>query len=59
MPDPATVISEIPERDQSVGISVRLEASQLAELDRIAGETNRTRSDVLRLLLDKALGRAA
>ena len=46
------------EREQpngSVGVSVRLPASLLAEIDRLAEEERRTRGNVIRLLLEDAL----
>jgi len=47
-----------PEKEQeagSVGVSVRLPAALLADIDRIAEQERRTRGNVIRLLLEDAL----
>jgi metal-responsive CopG/Arc/MetJ family transcriptional regulator len=40
---------------ESVGVSVRLPADLLEEIDRLAEEERRTRGNVIRLLLEDAL----
>lgn len=46
-----------PEKEDagSVGISVRLPSTLLAEIDRIAEQERRTRGNAIRLLLEEAL----
>jgi metal-responsive CopG/Arc/MetJ family transcriptional regulator len=46
-----------PEKEDagSVGVSVRLPSTLLAEIDRIADQERRTRGNVVRLLLEDAL----
>jgi len=41
---------------ESVGVSVRLPATLLAELDQIANEERRTRGNVIRIALEDWLG---
>jgi metal-responsive CopG/Arc/MetJ family transcriptional regulator len=41
--------------DGLVGVSIRLPQSLLAEIDRMASEARRTRSNMLRLLVEDAL----
>ena len=40
---------------ESVGVSVRLPAALLEEIDRLAEQERRTRGNVIRLLLEDAL----
>ena len=40
---------------ESVGVSVRLPATLLAEIDRLAEQERRTRGNLIRLLLEDAL----
>lgn len=44
-----------PKEEGSVGVSVRLPATLLAEIDRLAEQERRTRGNVIRLLLEDAL----
>jgi metal-responsive CopG/Arc/MetJ family transcriptional regulator len=43
------------EEPESIGVSVRLPSSLLAQIDRLAEQERRTRGNVMRLLLEDAL----
>ena len=48
-------MSKRPKEQGSIGVSVRLPAALLAEVDRLAEEERRTRGNMLRILLEDAL----
>lgn len=53
-----TIMAKKPQKEQeveSVGVSVRLSATLLADIDRVAEQERRTRGNVIRLLLEDAL----
>ena len=49
------LMAKTKEEPESLGVSVRLPATLLAEIDRLAEVERRTRGNVIRLLLEEAL----
>ena len=59
MTGPAASVPMIPPKEELVPVGFTLFVRQNEAIDRLAEESGRNKSDVVRMLLDRALGEAA
>lgn len=59
MPEPAATPPILASREETETAGYVLYKRQVEAIDRLSEETNRSKSDVVRELLDRALGEAA